>query len=289
MTGFARADGRNDDYDWSWELRSVNSKGLDLRLRLPPQSDALETAVRDRAAKRFKRGSISIGLTLRRAEAEQSLRVNEALLDQLLALHGTLSGKVDPAPPRLEGLLAVRGVIELQDAEADDDREALNAALLGDFEIGLDALAAARDSEGASLHTVLSGMVADIGALADAAAGIAATQPAAIKARMQAQLAELLEAAPPLAEDRLAHEVALLAGKADVREEIDRLRAHIDQATELLAAAEPVGRRLDFLCQEFNREANTICSKSADLELTRIGLALKAGVEQFREQVQNVE
>lgn len=290
MTGFARSEGRQDTLGWTWELRSVNSKGLDLRIRLPAGFDGLEADIRTAVSKRFKRGAITVGLTIAREQASDAVRVNEDLLAAILELHGRYADRVDTAPLRLDALLAVRGVVEVGETEDDETvREARAIAVKTGFEQALDRLAVARREEGAKLTEMLGALRGEIEALVRDAAASAATQPDAIRARLEAQLGELVGTNPPVAPERLAQEIALLVAKADVREEIDRLLAHLDQADQLLAAGEPVGRRLDFLCQEFNREANTLCSKSADVALTRTGLALKAAIEQFREQVQNVE
>ena len=279
-----------DPWRWAWELRSVNNKGLDVRLRLPPSLDVVEQPARSLIAKRFKRGSISANLRVERVGAGGSIAINRNALDQVLALQTELAGKVDPALPRLEGLLAVRGVVEA--AEEEDDAEAQKALadeISRGLETALTALAAARDEEGARLADILHPQIGDIDGLIADAQQTAEAQPARLKEKLAAQLALLVDASPPLAEERLAQELAVLASRADVREETDRLIAHVAAARELLDGDEPVGRRLDFLCQEFNREANTLCSKAADLDLTNIGLALKAAIEQFREQVQNVE
>jgi len=218
------------------------------------------------------------------------VHINEDLLATILALPGRYEGRVDPSPMRLDALLAVRGVVEVGEPEEDEAvRNARIAAVKADFSVALERLVAAREEEGAKLSDILDAQRREIAGHVDAAAGVAAAQPEAIRARFETQMAELMGAAPPVPQERLAQEIALLVAKADIREEIDRLLAHLQQAEELLGAPEPVGRRLDFLCQEFNREANTLCSKSADVALTRIGLALKAVIEQFREQVQNVE
>jgi uncharacterized protein (TIGR00255 family) len=288
MTGFARAAGAAPPFAWSWELRSVNGKALDLRVRLPAGFEALEALVRAEAAARFRRGSVSVALQLSRSEAVSGLRLNRALLQEVLAVARELEW-LGAAPPRLDALLAVRGVIEGDEQAEDAAREAAEAALQRSLGEALDRLAAARREEGARLLAVLSGHLTRIAALTAAARGTAAARPEAIRQRLQAQLRTLLDAAPALPEERLAQEAALLAAKADVREELDRLEAHVAQARDLLAEGGAVGRRLEFLCQEFNREANTLCSKSTDLELTRLGLELKAAIDQLREQVQNIE
>jgi uncharacterized protein (TIGR00255 family) len=287
MTGFARAEGARGAVSWAWEVKSVNGRGLDLRVRMPNGMDALEPAVREAVQKRFRRGAVTAGLQLQRDAAGAGPRVNFAQLDALIAAVRPLISEGVVAPPRLDGLLALRGMIEADDHADADEEEALRADVLRSLGAALDGLAAARRAEGAALAAVLEDAVARIEALRAAAAGLAATQPEAIRQRLAARIAELIGNEFP--EDRLALEAAALAVKADVREELDRLAAHVVSARELLAAPEPSGRRLDFLAQELNREANTLCAKSADTELTRIGLDLKAAIEQFREQAQNVE
>lgn len=290
MTGFARAEGSHGDLAFAWELKSVNGKGLELRFRLPPGYDALEPSLRGALAQRFKRGNITASLTLARTAGAAPVRVNREALAEIVAVMNEIGAELAVAPPRLDGLLALRGVLESVEAEEDEaTREARSAAVLAVWEEALDALAAMREAEGRRLEAFLDERLAEIAGLVTAAERSAAAQPEAIKARLRAMVEALLEASPALPEDRLAQEAALLLSRADVREELDRLNAHVAAARALLAEANNVGRRLDFLCQELNREANTLCSKSADLELTSIGLALKASIEQFREQVQNIE
>lgn len=287
MTGFARAEGDALGISWVWEIKSVNGKSLDLRLRLAQGFDALEPRLRAALAQRFRRGSFSAGLTVTRT-APAVLRVNREALRQLVALMDELAGEIEAAPPRIDGLLALRGVVETVEGESDAVLDERRQAVLTSWEIALDRLAIARSEEGFRIAGVLRAQLAEIAALAEAAAGCAATQPAGIRERLQTMLASVADLVPGMLEDRVAQEMALLIARSDVREELERLRAHVAQAAELLQE-EAVGRRLDFLCQELNREANTLCSKSADIELTRIGLALKAAIEQFREQVQNIE
>ncbi|MBX6368321.1 MAG: YicC family protein [Rhodospirillales bacterium] len=290
MTGFARAEGSHGDLAFAWELKSVNGKGLELRFRLPPGYDALEPSLRGALAQRFKRGNITASLTFTRSAGAAPVRINREALAEIVAVMNEIGAELAVAPPRLDGLLALRGVLESVEAEEDEaTREARSAAVLAVWEEALDALAAMREAEGRRLEAFLDERLAEIAGLVTAAERSAAAQPEAIKARLRAMVEALLEASPALPEDRLAQEAALLLSRADVREELDRLNAHVAAARALLAEANNVGRRLDFLCQELNREANTLCSKSADLELTSIGLALKASIEQFREQVQNIE
>jgi uncharacterized protein (TIGR00255 family) len=290
MTGFARAEGHDGPLSWAWELKSVNSKSLDLRFRLPPGFDALELPLRALVTQRLKRGSISVNLSVARAAGAGNIRVNREALAVVVRLANEIAAEVEAAPPRIDGLLALRGVLESGDEAPDERARERQMKQLNDgFAQALDGLASMRVSEGARLDAVLVERLNEIGALVKDAEGAAATQPAAIKARLTELIAALTEAVPALPEERLAHEAALVVAKADIREELDRLQAHIHAAQGLMKEGGAIGRRFDFLCQEFNREANTLCSKSADLELTRIGLALKAAIEQLREQVQNIE
>jgi uncharacterized protein (TIGR00255 family) len=290
MTGFARAEGHDGPLSWAWEIKSVNSKSLDLRFRLPPGFDALELPLRALTTQKLKRGSITANLAVARAAGAGNLRVNREALAAVMRLAQELAGEIEAAPPRIDGLLALRGVLEAGDETQDEAARERQMKLLTDsFAAALDQLAAMRLGEGARLEAVLAERLAEIAALVQEAEQAAATQPQAIKARINELIAVLLDSVPALPEERLAHEAALVIAKADVREELDRLAAHLDAASKLLAEGGPIGRRFDFLCQEFNREANTLCSKSADLELTRIGLGLKAAIEQLREQVQNIE
>ena len=288
MTGFARTEGDGLGISWVWEIKSVNGKSLDLRLRLAQGFDALEPQLRALLAQRFRRGNFSASLAVIRT-APAVLRVNRETLAQIVALMNELAGEIEAAPPRLDGLLALRGVVEGAQEESDTILDERRRAVLDSWAMGLDRLALARTEEGARLAVVLRRQLAEIAALVDAAEGCAAAQPAVIRGRLQMTLASVADLVPSMLEDRIAQEMALLIARSDVREELERLRAHSDQAADLLLQEAAVGRRLDFLCQELNREANTLCSKSADIELTRVGLALKAAAEQFREQVQNIE
>ena len=290
MTGFARGAGQHGPLTWTWEAKSVNGRGFEVRCRLPPGMDSLEPGARRAATARFKRGNLVLSLTADRGAGESRLRVNRAALDQLVAVLAELRGEIDAPPPAIDGLLRIRGIVEpADDDETPEARERREAMMLDSLGETLDALLAARREEGARIAAVLSGQLDDIADLAAKAADCAALQPAVLRRRFEEQVSELRDAIPPISDERLAQEVALLLVKSDVREEVDRLRVHVAAARELIAQGGPVGRRIDFLCQEFNREANTLCSKAADVELTRIGLDLKAAIDQFREQVQNVE
>ncbi len=288
MTGFARVDGAHDAAAWTWEARSVNGKGLDIRLRLPPGMERLEQNVRDRVQKRFARGSVSAGLQLRRQTEEAGLSVDRRQAAAYASAARALVRRGLAAPLTADGLMGLRGVVATEAAREDEAAQAaLDAAVLADFDEVLAALHQARLDEGAALAPLLGAAVDRIDALREEAEASAGAQPVAIRDRLAAKLHELIEGG--VDQDRLATEAAVLASKADVREELDRLAAHVGQARELFQSDGPVGRKLDFLTQEFMREANTTCSKSADIDLTRIGLALKATIEQFREQVQNVQ
>ena len=290
MTGFARAAGDDGVRSWAWEVKSVNGKGLDVRCRLPQGGEALEVGVRSQTAERFKRGNISVNLTLRRESARGQYRVNEDLLRHLLDTV-TAFGTAGREPPSLDVLMNVKGVVEPaeEDEEDDDHKRIRDGKMLADLGTALAALFEMRAQEGARLAVVLYAQLDAVARLTEAAAGLAENQPNAIRARFEAQLAELLGAASALSEERLMQEVAVLATRADVREELDRLRAHLAAARQLIKEGAVVGRKLDFLCQEFTREANTLCSKAQDVEMTRIGIELKTVIEQFREQVQNIE
>jgi uncharacterized protein (TIGR00255 family) len=289
MTGFARTEGAQDELRWAWEVKSVNGRNLDIRARLPAGFDALDPVVRRAVGQRCRRGSLSVTLITTTA-AEPKVRLNRVVLDQLLALQAELRGEVDPAPPRFEALLGMRGVVELVEPEQTPTvREQRMSTLGAGLEQAMDALQAMRLEEGARLVGVVLAQVAEVERLVAGAASSAAAQPDALRARLATQVAALLEASPALPEDRLAQEAAFLATRADIREELDRLASHIVALRALLVEGGAVGRKLDFLCQELNREVNTLCSKSADVELTRIGLDLKSVVDQLREQVQNIE
>jgi len=268
----------------------VNGKNLDLRCRVPSGYEALEVAARATAQAHCTRGNLQLSLTVNRGQVPVKLQVNREILDQLLGLMRELEGEVRAEPPRLDGLLAVRGVLEaVEEEETKEQMDVRTAAMEEDLVLALEALTAMRRAEGQRLKAMADGHLAEIERLTAAAGETAAARPEALRARLKAQVEELLEAAPALPEERLAQEAAVLAAKADVREELDRLNAHVAAAHDLLTEGKAIGRRLDFLCQELNREANTLCSKSQDVTLTRIGLDLKAVVDQLREQVQNIE
>jgi len=290
MTGFARGHGVAGAYAWSWELKSVNAKGLDVRLRLPPGWDAVELPVRTRAAEKLSRGTVYANLSVERKGVMPAVKVNEPVLAAVLATLKGLAGKIDAAPPSLDGILALKGVIEVtEEDEREEDRRAAEAAIVAGFERTLADLGAMRGEEGATLARLLSARLAEIAALAERAEAAPGRKAEAIKARLAEQVAVLLSASQRFDSDRLHQEAILIASKADIREELDRLASHVAQAEKLIAGGGAVGRRLDFLAQELNRESNTLTAKANDVELTNIGLELKSIVEQFREQVQNLE
>jgi uncharacterized protein (TIGR00255 family) len=290
MTGFAEAHGSLDGARWRWEIKSVNGRGLDLRLRTPQGFDGIEPPARTLANERFKRGSFQASLTFESGEQSKGLRVDPAALAAAIRMAREVAAETGLAPARIDGLLALKGVIVQDEPIALDERERAmrDAAILETLATAFDALNRARAGEGRKLLTLLTGQIDEIETLTNEAALLAAAQPAALRQKLSTLLKEVLQGTA-VNEDRLTQEVALLALKADVREELDRLAAHVQEARRLLSSGEAVGRKLDFLAQEFNREANTLCSKSTDIPLTRTGLALKAVIDQLREQAQNVE
>ena len=290
MTGFARGHGVNGPYAWAWEIKSVNGKGLDMRLRLPAGWDAIELPVRARTAETLTRGSVQANLTVERSGAAPTVRINDAVLDAILTTVRKLGGKIEASPLSLDGLLALKGVIEVADPEErEDERRSAESAVIAGFGQVIESLAEMRLREGSALETILSVRLGELAALTERAERSPGRRPEAIRARLAEQVAALLAQSERFDADRLHQEAIMIATKADVREELDRLAAHLAQARHLIEQGGPVGRRLDFLAQELNREANTLCAKANDVELTNIGLELKATVEQFREQVQNVE
>lgn len=293
MTGFARTQGTTGEIQWAWEMRSVNSRGLDLRLRMPNGFEALDQPVRKLAGGAFARGSVSINLQVQWTRTRLSYQINDewlAVLQTRMQQLFQLRGRDQFAKIRPDGLMALRGVIEATDEAPSPALESeIHTELMAGAEQAVNDLLLARAEEGRTLKGILTGHLDQIEALATAARGLAATQPEAIRARLVRAIGEAASASPALPEDRLAHEVAMLAAKADVREELDRLDSHIEAGRDLIGKGGPCGRKLEFLAQEFNREANTLCSKSQDIELTRLGLDLKTAIDQVREQVANIE
>jgi len=290
MTGFARGHGVSGGYAWAWEIRSVNGKGLDLRLRLPPGWDAVEPPVRSKTGEALARGTVYATLSVERHVKSPVVRLNEDVLNAVLGTVRSLAGRIDADRPRLDGILGIKGVIEVVDAEVgEDERRAVEAAVVAGFGAVLASLVENRRREGDALARILSGRLDEIAALISRAEAAAARRPDAVRQRIADQVAVLLQASDRFDPDRLHQEAVLIAAKSDVREELDRLAAHVAQAQGMVVKGGAVGRRLDFLSQELNRESNTLCAKANDLELTNIGLELKSVVEQFREQVQNLE
>jgi len=290
MTGFARSHGTSGPYAFEWELKSVNAKGFDLRVRLPPGWDELEPLTRKRAAELLSRGTVYANLSVKRANALSTVRVNEDVLASIVKVAGELAGRIDAVAPSIDGLLAIKGVIEVVEPENDEaEDKAARAAAAAAFDHALLDLVAMRQREGVTLGQILGQRMDEIERLAKRAEAAPGRKPEAIKARLAEQIAALLESSDRFDPDRLNQEALLIAAKADIREELDRIASHVSQAREMIGKGGPVGRRLDFLAQEFNREVNTCCSKANDLELTNTGLEMKNVVEQFREQVQNLE
>jgi uncharacterized protein (TIGR00255 family) len=290
MTGYSRAAGQRGPWRWAWEIKTVNSKGLDSRLRVPPAFDAIEADARARIAGRISRGACQATLSAQRDASPIEVRVNETALRGLMDIVARLPTPVGMGPPSLDGLLALRGMVDVVEA-AEDQAElvAIGKAALVDLDRGLEELVAMRASEGAALAIVMSTRVERIAELTQAAEDCPGRKPDAVRARLTKAIETLVGASAGLDPARLHQEALLLAAKADIREELDRLHAHVGAARELLASDQPVGRKLDFLAQELGREANTLCAKSNDPALTNIGMELRVEIEQFREQAQNIE
>jgi uncharacterized protein (TIGR00255 family) len=290
MTGFARSHGASGPYSFEWELKSVNAKGLDLRLRLPAGWDELEAVAKKRGAEVLARGTVYANLNVKRTGASSTVRINEDVLASIIKVAGQLTGKIDAVAPSVDGLLSIKGVIEVVEPESDEEEDkAAKAAAAAAFDSALASLVEMRRREGVSLGQILSQRMDEIELLAKKAEEAPGRKPEAIRTRLAEQVAALLATSERFDADRLNQEALLIATKADIREELDRIASHIAQARELITKGGAVGRRLDFLAQEFHREVNTCCSKSNDIELTKTGLEMKNVVEQFREQVQNLE
>lgn len=290
MTGFARSHGTSGPYAFEWELKSVNAKGFDFRLRVPAGWDDVETAARKRATELLSRGTVYANLTVKRTGAASTVRINEDVLASILKVASEISARTDAVAPSVDGLLGIKGVLEVVEPESDEaEMQAARAAVSVSFEQALQSLIDMRKREGVSLGQILTQRMDEIERLAQRAEAAPGRKPEAIRARLAEQIAVLLETSDRFDADRLSQEALMIAAKADIREELDRIASHIAQTRELLGKGGAVGRRLDFLAQEFNREVNTTCSKSNDIELTNTGLEMKSVVEQFREQVQNLE
>ncbi|MBM3502758.1 MAG: YicC family protein [Alphaproteobacteria bacterium] len=289
MTGFGRATGQEGAYRWTWEVRSVNGRGLDVRCRVPQGFEVLEASIKPLAAQRFDRGNINLSLTVQRDHGSDTLRVNEAVLKQLIAVSERLSAAGRFSPVTVDGLFSARGVIEIAEAAEDDQVLARrDAAIVATATAALDGLLQSRRREGEKLGRVIQDLLAEIGQRITAASTLAEQRRTTWRERFSSQVDALLTDRPDLSEERLNQEVALLMVKGDVSEELARLTAHVTAVGELMAAKAP-GRKLDFLCQELNREANTLCSKSSDVALTAVGVDLKVAIDRLREQVQNLE
>jgi uncharacterized protein (TIGR00255 family) len=290
MTGFARSHGASGPYAFEWELKSVNAKGFDLRLRLPQGWDELDAHAKKRAGELLARGTVYANLNVKRANAASTVRINEDVLSAIVKVAHELAGKIDAVAPSIDGLLGIKGVIEVVELDSNEDEDkAAKAAAAKAFDEALDNLVVMRRREGTSLGQILTQRLDEIEGLAKRAETAPGRKPDAVRARLAEQVAALLETTDRFDADRLSQEALLIAAKADIREELDRIASHLSQARELIGKGGPIGRRLDFLAQEFHREVNTTCSKSNDLELTNTGLEMKSVVEQFREQVQNLE
>ncbi|WP_299675358.1 YicC/YloC family endoribonuclease [uncultured Roseobacter sp.] len=292
MTGFASASGSLPPHAWDWELRSVNGKGLDLRVRVPDWITGLEVGLRKLIGSEVRRGNLTLSLRMTRDDEAGALQINEAQLASVLKAmvsveaHAAKAG-VALAPSRAADIVAVRGVLE--QAGNEDDAAPLAAALMSEATALLADFNAMRDAEGAALRKLLTAQLDEIAALTEQASTLAEARADALSETLGRNLAKVMDSSDAADPDRVAQELALLAVKSDVTEEIDRLAAHVEAARDLIAEGGPVGRKLDFLMQEFNREANTLCAKAQNTELTRCGLALKTVIDQMREQVQNVE
>lgn len=290
MTGFGRASGELHNQRWTWEAKSVNGRSLDVRIKVPFSYGRIELPAKKVAAKYLDRGSVSITLSIESDHTNNVIRINRPLLDELIALHREISGGVSDAPSGIETLLTIKGVVEVAEPiNSQVQAELMDAALLSTLDEAIKKLVDSRRAEGKQISTLLDKFLSTLEGLCRKALQSDGAQVCSIRSQLEEQIARLLDCPQEISADRLAQEVALLATKADVREELDRLETHCAAGRELLAKKEPIGRRLDFLCQEFNREANTLCSKSASKKLTRIGLEMKATIDQLREQVQNVE
>jgi uncharacterized protein (TIGR00255 family) len=290
MTGFARSHGTSGPYAFEWELKSVNAKGFDFRMRLPAGWDDIEAATRKRATELLSRGTVYANLSVKRTGAASVVRINDEVLSSILKVAAEISARTDAVAPSVDGLLGIKGVIEVVEPESDEiELQAARAAVTAAFDQALQSLIDMRRREGTSLGQILAQRMDEIERLAKRAEAAPGRKPEAIRARIAEQVALLLETSDRFDSDRLNQEAIMIAAKADIREELDRIASHIAQTRELLGKGGAVGRRLDFLAQEFNREVNTTCSKSNDIELTNTGLEMKNVVEQFREQVQNLE
>ncbi len=290
MTGFARGSAAHCGYSWSWELKSVNAKGLDVRSRVPSFLDGLDIEIKKLISKSLARGTVFVNLSIEREGVSSAVSIDEALLENLIEVAAKYSDRDGIAPASIDGLFSIKGVLDFS-IKALDEKEKidLNTALIKHLAEVVSLLCDARSSEGQRMQDILLANTTEMLSLVNSAEKCAAVRIEAVRDRYKANVERLLQDDQVIDQDRLEQEIAILAVKADITEEIDRLKSHITDAHEIMAGRGAVGRRLDFLSQEFNREANTLCSKSNDKDLTRIGLAMKVLIDQFREQVQNIE
>ncbi len=290
MTGFTRRGGETGPFRWNWEIKSVNNKGLEVRTKIPGFLDGFDIEIKKKISAVLNRGSVFLNLQVDRAVDGERFVVNESRLADLIEIAARYSDQPGVVPASVDGLLAIKGVVDLvSDEPADDELASLKAALLTDLKLLITDLVAARRDEGRRMEVFLAKQLETMHDLLAAAKVAVGDRGVAMHERFIAQLRKLEQSDKPVSDERLAQEIAVMAVKADIQEEFDRLESHFGEAATLLAAEKPVGRRLDFLCQEFNREANTLCSKSGDTQLTKIGVDLKVLIDQFREQVQNIE
>lgn len=290
MTGFASGSAAHSGYSWSFEVKSVNAKGLDIRSRVPSFLDGLDIEIKKLVSKSLQRGTIFVNLNIERDGADNDFTINSKLLDSLIETASAYSDRPGIAPASIDGLMNIKGVIDFSSKGIDEDeKKQLLTALIKHLQTVVSDLIEARLGEGLRMQEILSSNMDEMLALVASAEQCAAVRIEAVRDRFQANVERLLQDDASVSKDRLEQEIAILAVKADITEEIDRLRSHITEAREIMESSDAVGRRLDFLSQEFNREANTLCSKSNDKDLTRIGLAMKVLIDQFREQIQNIE
>lgn len=290
MTGFGRAEGHFETYSWTWEIRSVNGKTLDIRVRIPSGLDAMDQHIKNTLKNHIARGNVNVSLQLQKESSDPALNINEDALNQLVNAAKEAAKKHDLPMPSIDRLLSIRDVVAISDMPEDDETiDARDGALKTSFLTAVESFKDSRNQEGEATFGMLSNILDEFEKLLEEAEKVAATQPHEIKKRFEEKVGALIDNIQGFEQERVTQEVVILATKADVKEETDRLRAHISSARTLLRKSGPVGRKLEFLSQEFNRETNTLCSKSSDITLTNIGLSLKAAIDQFREQILNVE
>lgn len=290
MTGFARGAGSALGHNWNWEIKSVNNKGLDVRAKFPSFLDGFDLTIKKTVSTALTRGSVFVSLSIESDADDSQFVVNEERLKSLLTVAQKYTDAPGVGPASLDGLLAIKGVVDLASAEmTKETRNGLESELLRSLKVVIAELVSSRAAEGTRMADVLNAQLADISRLANEARSMCGDRLQGMHDRFLQQLKKLESVSTPVSSDKLAHEIATMAVKADIQEELDRLDSHILEAEKLLNTDDAVGRRLDFLCQEFNREANTLCSKSGDSSLTKVGLELKAVIDQFREQIQNIE